>query len=226
MSEEPIDLLQIKIEKAKAQLSEDAKNSINAVDWKAAVLGMREKKGYSFEQLENLEIETELVLCGLLSPENYPKELENRMHLSKIEVNDLIKEMNFLVFTKIKENLIKNYEEKKVFTNDTETTEIEEKNNTKILNSAGIEIIPPPVEGQAWDRDPSLKNEVFNSPRPNPLLKGEGEKTPPILAQKLSGYVKNEITETDHSLNNLTQNNTPSTKPTKPAIDPYREIPE
>jgi len=200
MSEEPIDLLQIKIEKAKAQLSEDAKNSINAVDWRAAVLGMREKKGYSFEQLENLEIETELVLCGLLSPENYPKELENRMHLSKIEVNDLIKEMNFLVFTKIKEHLIKNVEEKKVFTNDTET---EEKNNTKILNSAGIEIIPEKLE------------EIMTPP--------------PILAQKLSGYVKNEIVETDHSLNNLTQSNapiSPSPSNKKPAIDPYREIPE
>lgn len=35
------------------------------------------------------------------------------MRLSKTEVNDLVKEMNSLVFTKIKENLIKNIERKK-----------------------------------------------------------------------------------------------------------------
>lgn len=71
-----IDLLQIKIEQAKAQLPEDTQNAISAVDWKAVILGMRGKRGYSFEQLGDLEIETELLLCGLLNPENYSKELE------------------------------------------------------------------------------------------------------------------------------------------------------
>ena len=79
--ENTTDLLQIKIEKAKAQLSDDTLNAINAVDWKAVILSIRETKGYSFEQLGDLETETELLLCGLLSPENYSKELENRMHL-------------------------------------------------------------------------------------------------------------------------------------------------
>src|SRR3989339_153420 len=100
------DLLQIKIEKAKAELPEDTQNAINAVDWKAVIFSMREKRGYSFEQLGDLEIETELLLCGLLGPENYSKELEKRMRLSKAEVNDLVREMNDRVFAKIKENLI------------------------------------------------------------------------------------------------------------------------
>lgn len=115
MADNIIDLLQIKIEKAKAELPEDTQNAINAVDWKAVIFGLREKKGYSFEQLGDLEIETELLLCGLLGPENYSKELEKRMRLSKAEVNDLIKEMNDLVFKKIKENLIKITERKKTF---------------------------------------------------------------------------------------------------------------
>jgi len=188
------DLLQIKIEKAKAELPEDTQNAINAVDWKAVIFSMREKRGYSFEQLGDLEIETELLLCGLLGPENYSKELEKRMRLSKAEVNDLVREMNDRVFAKIKENLIKIVERKKNFkggkTSDTE----EEKRNTQILSSAGIEII-----------------------------------TPPILTQKMSGSFQTTVVKTEHSLENITKVNppTPQSAPiTKPAVDPYREIPE
>lgn len=196
-----IDLLQIKIEKAKAELSENTRNAINAVDWKSVVLGMRRKRGYSFEQLGDLEIETELLLCGLLSPENYSKELEKRMALSKTEVNDLIKEMNSLIFVKIKENLIKIIEREKTFTKQTPANDTEEeKNDTQILNSAGIEIIP-------------------EKPKPE---------TPPILTQKLSGYVKNEVVETNHSLENISKSTNADNNGIvkSPKIDPYREIPE
>ncbi|MEK7471195.1 MAG: hypothetical protein AAB623_00920 [Patescibacteria group bacterium] len=190
--EDTTDLLQIKIEKAKMQLPEETQNAINAVDYKAVILEMRKKKGYSFEQLGDLETETELLLCGLLSPENYPKELGNRMHLSGNEVNELVKEMNNRVFAKIKENLVKRTEEKK-----------EENDDMQILHSAGIEIIPEKKE--------------LTTP------------TPPILAQKLSGYVKNEVVETEHSLENITKISMPTppiTKTSKITIDPYREIPE
>ncbi len=200
------DLLQIKIEKAKAGLPEDTQNAINAVDWKSVVLGMREKKGYSFEQLEDLEIETELVLCGLIIPENYSKEIEKRLKLQKSEVNDLVKEMNDRVFVKIKENLIKIIENKKVSVEKQGPEEIPEtkeeaENNAKILSSAGIEIIPT-----------SPINEPKKTELPTP---------PPILAQKLSGYVKNEVVETEHSLKNLT-----SAASYPPKADPYRLSPD
>lgn len=110
-----VDLLQIKIERAKAELPADTVNAIAVVDWKAVILGMRAKKGYSFEQLGDLELETELLLCGLLSPEKYPKELETRMKISKMEANELVNEMNDLVFKKVRAELIKNTERKKIF---------------------------------------------------------------------------------------------------------------
>lgn len=186
-----IDLLQIKIDEAKAQLQKETQNAINAVDYKAVILEMRKEKGYTFEQLGDLETETELLLCGLVNPEDYPKELENRMYLSKTEVNELVKEMNEKVFAKIKENLVKEIEGK-----------TEEKTNTQILNSAGIKIIPE---------------------------KKELTTLPPILAQKLSGSLQVPMVKTKHSLENITKINIPTpqnTKVNKPAIDPYREIPE
>ena len=189
--ENQTDSLQIKIEEAKMQLPEETRNAINAIDYKAVILEMRKTKGYSFEQLGDLETETELLLCGLLSPENYSKELENRMHLSKNEVNELINEMNDRVFAKIKENLIKGIEGK-----------TEEENDAQILNSAGIEIVPEKSE-------PAPKH--------------------PIFAQKLSGSFQVPIVKTEHTLENITKTTTPtppSPTPSKPNIDPYREIPE
>ncbi len=193
------DLLQIKIEKAKAELPEDTQNAINAVNWKIVILSLREKKGYTFEQLGDLETETELLLCGLVSPENYSKELEKRMHLSKAEVNDLVREMNDRVFAKIKENLIKIVERKKTFAKQSSANKTEAERDTQILSSAGIEIIPEKLE--------------LTTPENHP-----------ILAEKMSGFVKNEVKKTEHSLENITKSASASS--TKPIVDPYREIPE
>src|SRR3989338_10859516 len=110
-----IDLLQIKIEDARRKLSEETRRAIDAVSWKATLIGLRESKGYSFEQLGDLEIETELLLCGLLPPEDYPKELSGRMGIPRTQADELVKDMNELVFKKIREELIKNTERKRIF---------------------------------------------------------------------------------------------------------------
>jgi len=226
---DPTDLLQIKIEKAKSGLPDDTLNAINTVDWKAVILGMRERKGYSFEQLGDLELETELLLCGLLSPKDYPGELENRMKISRAQANELVNEMNEQVFAKIREEMIKSTERKKIFAKKTPVnqtpiqnaftkpishdTEEEKKNNTQVLNSAGIEIIPEKLE-----------------------LPG-GEEAHSILAQKLSGPFQTPVVETEHSLENITRTNQPSSIPSPeapftppasypPKEDPYRLPPE
>jgi len=100
-----IDPLQSKINEAKDQLSKEARAAIDSVNWKLIILGMEKK--YSQEQLEVLEMETELLLCGISDTESYPKELGEGMHLSKEEVSLLITEIDKLIFQKIKEDLEK-----------------------------------------------------------------------------------------------------------------------
>ena len=204
-----VDLLQIRIERAKSQLPEETLNAIKAIDWQAVVVGMREKKGYSFEQLGDLELETELVLCGLLSPENYQKELENRMKITKAAAAELVNEMNDLVFKKIREELVKNAERKKIFANKKPVSAPAEvsapavEKDTQTSNSAGVEIMPEKLE-----------------------LAGEAH---PILAQKLSGPYQAPEVKTEHTIENISKANMPDAKiikPKVPSIDPYREIPE
>ena len=110
----PMDILKIKIDKARDVLPEESRRAIDAIDWKTVILAMRAEKGYSYTQLEDLETETELLLCGLINPEDYPKELEKRMGIPKPQVDVLVNEMNEKIFKKIREELVKNIERKKV----------------------------------------------------------------------------------------------------------------
>lgn len=237
--DDTIDLLQIKIEKAKAQLSEDTLNAIAAVPWQAVVLQMRETKGYSFEQLGNLEMETELLLCGLLSPNNYPGELENRMRITKAQAGELVNEMNEKVFAKIKEELIKNTERKNIFTKKTSDSAQE-------FSKHGVEIIPekvagvPPLKegaslptqaggGNREDHHlasgiPPQKGGEETLPVPEKLELESGGEVHPMLAQKLSATVQVETVKTEHTPENITKTNPPTSYPKN--ADPYRLPPE
>lgn len=105
--EDTIDLLKIKIEKAKESLPNETRLSIEATPWRDVIYNMRKSRRLSLTQIEDLELETELVLCGLTSPEAYPAEIQSRLKLTKIETDSLIQEINESIFKKIREDLIR-----------------------------------------------------------------------------------------------------------------------
>jgi hypothetical protein len=206
------DLLQIKIDNARAELSENTLAAIKAVDWRASILEARVKKGYSIDQLEELEAETELVLCGLTPPADYPRNLEKKMGISKAQANDLVNYMNTQVFSKIKEALIRRTTPKEAVKAN-EGSGSPTPNDTQILKSSGIEIVPEKLE--------------LNTPQPKEIRS--------ILAQKLSGFSKNDVVRTEHALENITKSSDTPVKPTSPDTapspypknaDPYRLRPE
>lgn len=106
------DELQVKIDNARALLPQESREAIDNVNWKSTIHQMDKK--YNQEQLEDLEIETELLLCGLLNPNNYPKELATRMHITEEQAKSLSNEMDNLVFKKIQDELKKIIERNKV----------------------------------------------------------------------------------------------------------------
>ena len=232
MNNDTVDLLKIKIEKAKRELPLETINAINAVDWRMAILGLRTKMGYTFEQLSDLELETELVLCGLVSPENYPKELEKRMGISKAAVNKLVNEMNDLVFKKIREEFIKNTERKKIFQR-SERSEEKNANDTQILSSTGIEIMEkkellPEIMPTEISANINREDMLIKIEKPDTYAKSYDilkEEMYPILAQKLSTSVQIPTVKTEYSLPNFQPSSQNETNP-KNKIDPYREMPE
>lgn len=229
MADEIVDLLKIKIEKAKAGLSTETLNAIATVDWRTAILGLRGRFGYTFEQLGDLELETELLLSGLVSPEDYPKELGNRMKISKAAANELVNEMNSLVFKKIREELIKNAERKKIFAKSSniptpavEVPPVQTKGDSAILSGAGIEIIPdlPAVPGVQLMQAGKLElgtvsvrsSESSESSMEKPIENKEAmlekiekpEIAQSILEQKLTSSFQIPMVKTEHSLDNIT----------------------
>src|SRR3989344_3676965 len=192
-----VDALQIKIAEAKKNLPEETRRAIDAVPWKTMLLGLKETKGYNFEQLGDLETETELLLCGLLSPEDYPKELSARMNIPRGKADELVEEMNKLVFSKIREELIKQ-STKTVFTPPIKQLN---KNEASVFHSAGIKILDP------------------NRPELPPPLKPA---TGGIITQKLSGDFHLPSQKTEYSVPNVTKDEEKPV-PQKPTVDPYRE---
>jgi hypothetical protein len=97
------DSLQTTINEARKLLSEESRNSIDSINWRSILERIDPK--YNPSQLASLEIETELLLCGLLNPDLYPKELGARMQISGGEVSLLINKIDELIFKKIQEEL-------------------------------------------------------------------------------------------------------------------------
>ena len=230
-----VDLLQIKIEKARMELPADTRAAIDAVDWRGVIMEIRNKEGYDFIQLGELEIETELLLCGLANPENYPRQIEKGMGITHEAAQKLVNEMNDKVFKKIKEELIKITENKKLVAEKAEPQPVDvEKPLNERLGKAGIQIteMAPAQNGsvQALETREEILEKIE---KPAPVL--ANTEPHPLLVEKLSGPMQIPSTKTVHSLDNLTKPPLPAnTAPVKPtpsapqkySEDPYREKPE
>ena len=218
------DLLQIKIEQAKRELPLETINAINAVDWKAAIIGLRTKKGYNFEQLGDLELETELVLCGLANIEDYPRELEKRLKITRSQTDELVNEMNDLVFKKIMEELIKNTERKKVFQQNQQNQKNTDTPNTQNTQTP-LSPRPNPIKTLNTQTNTNLPKIPTSTEMTPEKLEITG-KVLPILNQKLSGSVKIPTVKTEHTLENITKTKTATPTSYPPKADPYRLAPE
>lgn len=226
--DDKIDLLKIKIDKAKRALADSTLTAINSVPWQIIILEMKQTRGYSVEQLEDLETETELLLCELINMEDYPKQLEKRMNISEAQANDLVNEMNNLVFSKIKDELIKILEQKKT---SIEKQAIEKPKGQYLkeisksvygLNKPNL-TIPELKAGESKIIPVSTqKDNVSQETSTSPIVH-------PVLAQKMSGSFQIPSVKTEHTLDNITKTDTLVSDNIKPKIrnsDPYREIPE
>jgi hypothetical protein len=178
------------------------------------------------------------------------------MGISWAETDELVNEMNMLVFRKIKEEMIKNAERKRVFEEkklEQKSLEVEkivpipvktiEPKDTVILNSAGIDVVKPeiaPIEKIVEDRNDIL-NKIENPSKVNTSIvepmRGEAQ-TPvmsnisSVLQQKIIGSVQVPVIKTEHTMENIEKESLPVVK--TPEItsgytskkDPYRLSPD
>lgn len=229
------DTLQMKIDKAREEMSPLSRGAIDAVNWVEIIFSMNTK--YNAEQLENLKVETELLLCGLTSTIDFPKELETRMKIPHSEVASLLDQMDKLIFKKMQEKL-----EEKLNQNNVPS---EVSNQTK--NQFKSQIPLPPY---ATSNKQNVVNSKYEEPKSAPVIQREesvldmttkpeinsasshsietdmyrehgieivtpmSTSTPSIIRPEIKKTIQNEISnaqepaqQTDSNLNNFNQSN-------------------
>lgn len=102
------DTLKIRINQSMMALPKENREAIESVDWRKIILSMSEK--YNQDQLDILETETELLLCGILEPEKYLEALEIGMKISSKDADLLVADLDNLIFKKIQDVLVKKLE--------------------------------------------------------------------------------------------------------------------
>lgn len=75
--------------------------ALKAFDWASELIGIGKNYGLHVDELEDLQIETMLLLVGLTSPDNYEKELIERLAISPSEAGKIIEQINDRIFTPI-----------------------------------------------------------------------------------------------------------------------------
>ena len=150
------------------KLPKENQGVINSFDWEKISEDIGKKYLLSEEEINNLQVETLLVLIGLENPDDYSQNIENEVGTSKNEAEKISDEIFQKIFTPINDVLVENLKKSEKVKNSNA-----EQNLNFILSGGDYSVfleVPPPLSGEDG-------GEVLNTPHPNPLLKGEGEET-------------------------------------------------
>lgn len=210
------------IKKKFETLPEDLKWAIMGAKVDDNIIEIGNIEHLNVEQMGQLSLETHMVMLGFMHPDEFESSVQASLGLPTEKTHALVTAVNEKILRKIREKMMK------VFGN---IEKIPETSKTEsVLDKAGINLVELPSTTTVSsgvsieNREDILKR--IEKPETIPVVKAEIH---PILAQKLSGFSKNTVVETDHSLNNLSSNKTAPVGPEVnkiPQVDPYREKPE
>lgn len=100
------DKLRKSFEEQLVYLPEINQQALKSFDWATELLSIGKNYGLHIDQLEDLQIETMLVLVGLVQPEEYANELIMRLAISPSEANRIIEQVNDRIFTPIYDYIV------------------------------------------------------------------------------------------------------------------------
>lgn len=89
-----------------AYLPEVNQRALRSFDWTTELIAIGKQHGLHIDELEDLQIETMLVLVGLVAPDDYESELINRLAISPAEAGKIIADINTHVFIPIHDYII------------------------------------------------------------------------------------------------------------------------
>lgn len=87
-------------------LPEINQQALKSFDWATELLAIGKNSGLHIDELEDLQVETMLVLVGLSQPSEYQNELITRLAISPTEANKIIEQVNQRVFKPIHDYIV------------------------------------------------------------------------------------------------------------------------
>ena len=87
-------------------LPEISQQAINSFNWVGVLLDIGRSYALQLDELEDLQVETMMLITGVATPDEYESELSGLLPLSKIELGKLIGDINNKVLTPIHDYII------------------------------------------------------------------------------------------------------------------------
>jgi len=80
--------------------------ALKSFDWATQLLSIGHQYGLHIDQLEDLQIETMMLLVGLVSPDQYPDHLTEKLAVSPTEITKIIGQINEQIFSPIHDYIV------------------------------------------------------------------------------------------------------------------------
>lgn len=100
------DKLRQSFEEQLVYLPEINQQALKSFDWATELLAIGKNYGLHIDQLEDLQVETMLVLVGLVQAGDYQNELITRLAISPSEANRIIEQVNDRIFQPIHDYIV------------------------------------------------------------------------------------------------------------------------
>ena len=159
------DKLKETIKEELAKLPKENQEAINSLDWATITEEIGKKNLLSEDEINNLQLETFLVLVGLEDPQLYSSNIEDEVGTSKDEAEKIAIEIIDKVFTPINDILVENI-----------------KKSGKINNSNPEQTLDFILSGGDYSAFVSQNSPLEESP-----IGGGGESTPSLRATPQEG---------------------------------------
>lgn len=204
-NENNIDIKDETLDKRFENVPDEVKKIIQESNYKITLYNIAKEYGLNVIDMGILENDMVGLMVGSVRPSDFEEKIKNNLKLPGEKTRGLVTAINDKILKEIREKMEQQ----------PPRLEMGNTDDTQILNTAGIEILPKETATLPVPEKLEIVGTVKPvAPTPNYPIPPK----PSILEQKLTAPVKTEAVKTEHSLNNLT--------PSKPVVDPYREIPE
>lgn len=80
--------------------------ALRSFDWATELVAIGKNYGLHIDELEDLQTETMLLLVGLITAEQYPNEIINRLAISPAEAEKIIEQVNDRIFIPIHDYIV------------------------------------------------------------------------------------------------------------------------